>query len=170
MELEKLLSQDFISHRLFKQAITHRSHSKNHNERLEFLGDAVLQLLMSDHLYNHFPDEPEGQLTRMRVRLVRKETLAEIADNFNLRKWLKLGRGEKVDKLSEAVLADTMEAVIGAFYLYQGLQPTWQFIRQIYAKHLEQLSGSGDFSDAKTRLQEYSRHLVILCRNIKPNS
>lgn len=155
MELKKLLSRDFISHRLFKQAITHRSHSKNHNERLEFLGDAVLQLVISEYLYNRFGDKPEGQLTRMRVRLVRKETLAEIAENLHLRKWLKLGRGEKADELSGAILADALEAVIGAFYLHRGLQPAWQFIRQIYAEHLEQLSGSGNFIDAKTKLQEY---------------
>lgn len=110
---------------------------------------------MSEYLYNRFTDKPEGQLTRMRARLVRKETLAEIADNLHLRKWLKLGRGEKVDELSDAMLADAMEAVIGASYLHQGLQPTWQFIQRIYAGHLEQLSGSGNFSDAKTRLQEY---------------
>ena len=156
MELKKLLSQDFRSHQLFKQAITHRSYSKAHNERLEFLGDAVLQLVMSEYLYKNFADKPEGQLTLMRVRLVRQETLAEIADNLHLSKWLKLGGGEKVDELSKAMLADTMEAIIGALYLYQGLQPTWQFIQQIYADPLQRLLGSGNLlSDAKTRLQEY---------------
>ncbi len=155
MELEKLLSEDFRNHQLFKQAITHRSYAKEHNERLEFLGDAVLQLLISEYLYNNFPDKPEGQLTRMRARLVRKETLSDIASKLHLRKWLQLGRGQKTGQLSNAILADTVEAIIGAFYLYQGLQPTWQFIRQIYAGHLKQLSGSGNFSDAKSRLQEY---------------
>ena len=155
MELEKLLSEDFRNHRLFKQAITHRSHAKEHNERLEFLGDAVLQLLISEYLYNNFSDKPEGQLTRMRARLVRKETLSEIASELHLRKWLQLGRGQRTGQLSNAILADALEAIIGAFYLYQGLQPTWQFIQQIYAQHLKQLSGSDNFSDAKSRLQEY---------------
>ena len=155
MELKKLLSQDFRSHRLFKQAITHRSHSKNHNERLEFLGDAVLQLVMSEYLYNSFADKQEGQLTLMRVYLVRKETLTEVAENIHLNKWIKLGPGEKVDEISKAILADAMEAIIGALYLYQGLQPTWQFIQQIYTEHLEKLSDSDNLSDAKTQLQEY---------------
>ena len=155
MELEKILSEDFRNHQLFKQAITHRSHAKEHNERLEFLGDAVLQLLISEYLYNNFPDKPEGQLTRMRARLVRKETLSEIADNLHLRKWLQLGRGQRGGQLSNAILADAVEAIIGAFYLYQGLQPTWQFIQQIYTEHFEQLSGSDNFSDAKSQLQEY---------------
>ena len=155
MELKKLLSQDFRSHRLFKQAITHRSYSKDHNERLEFLGDAVLQLVMSEYLYNSFADKHEGQLTLMRVYLVRKETLTEVAENIHLSKWLKLGRGEKVDEISKAILADAMEAIIGALYLYQGLQPTWQFIQQIYTEHLEKLSDSDNLSDAKTQLQEY---------------
>ena len=155
MELQELLSENFRSHRLFKQALTHRSYAKNHNERLEFLGDAVLQLLISEYLYNCFTKTPEGQLTRMRARLVRKETLAEIAGKLNLEKWLKLGRGERINKLSNAILADAMEAIIGALYLYQGLQATRQFIKQIYADYLEQLSASTDFSDAKTRLQEY---------------
>ena len=155
MELKNLLSQDFINHPLFKQAITHRSHSKVHNERLEFLGDVVLGLLMSEYLYNHFATVQEGQLTRMRSHLVRKETLVEIAEKLNLKKHLKLGRGEKPDKLSDTILADAMEAIIGALYLYQGLQATWQFVEQIYDEHLKQLSSFDDFSDAKTRLQEY---------------
>ena len=91
----------------------------------------------------------------MRAYLVRRETLYEIADKLHLRKWLKLGRGEKIDGLSDAILADALEAIIGALYLSEGLQPTWQFVRQIYADYLEQLSVSDDFSDAKTRLQEY---------------
>ena len=155
MELEKLLSRNFRNQQLFEQAITHRSCAKDHNERLEFLGDAVLQLLISEYLYNFFTKAQEGQLTRMRAYLVRRETLYEIADKLHLRKWLKLGRGEKIDKLSDSILADTLEAIIGALYLYGGLQPTWKFVRQIYADYLEQLSAIDDFSDAKTRLQEY---------------
>ena len=155
MELEKILSKDFRNHQLFKQAITHRSHAKEHNERLEFLGDAVLQLLISEYLYSNFSDKPEGQLTRMRARLVCKETLSELANNLHLRKWLQLGRGQRGDQLSNAILADAVEAIIGAFYLYQGLQPTWQFIQQIYTQHLEKLSSHDNFSDAKSRLQEY---------------
>ena len=155
MKLAKLLSEDFRNHQLFKQAITHRSYAREHNERLEFLGDAVLQLLISEYLYNNFYDKPEGQLTRMRSRLVRKETLSEIAGDLHLRKWLRLGRGQRVDELSNAILADTVEAIIGALYLYQGLQPTWRFIQQIYAIYFEQLSGSDSFTDAKSQLQEY---------------
>ena len=155
MELKTLLSKDFRNHRLFKQAITHRSHASEHNERLEFLGDAVLQLLISEYLYNNFPDKPEGQLTRMRARLVRKETLSEIGSKLHLMGWLQLGRGQRLGPLSDAILADAVEAIIGAFYLYQGLQPTWQFIQQIYTEHFKQLSGSDNFSDAKTQLQEY---------------
>jgi len=155
MELEELLGRDFRNKRLFKQAITHRSYDKEHNERLEFLGDAVLQLLISEYLYGCFTQVQEGQLTRMRASLVRKETLAEIANKLGVKKWLKLGRGEKRDKLSATILADTMEAIIGALYLHQGLQSTNHFVKQVYAGHLAQLSAATDFSDAKTRLQEY---------------
>lgn len=155
MELEELLTQDFREHNLFKQAVTHRSRSKNHNERLEFLGDAVLQLLISEYLYNHFATVPEGQLTRMRARLVRKETLSEIAEKLQLRAWLRIGRGENRAQLSDAVLADAMEAIIGAYYLNHGLQPTRQFIVRIYKNYLKHLSGSDSFIDAKTQLQEY---------------
>ena len=155
MELKKLLSKDFRSHQLFKQALTHRSYNRDHNERLEFLGDSVLQLLISEYLYDVFTEVPEGQLTRMRARLVRKETLSEIANKLDLRKWIKLGRGEKVDALSRSILANAIEAIIGALYLYQGLQPTWLFVKLIYAEHLEKLSAGDNFSDAKTRLQEY---------------
>ena len=157
MELEKLLSEDFRNHRLFKQAVTHRSHAREHNERLEFLGDAVLQLLISEYLYNKFPDKPEGQLTKMRARLVRKETLSEIATKLHLRKWMQLGQGQRTGQLSNAILADAVEAIIGAFYLHQGMQLTWRFIEQIYAEHLEQLSTSDNFSDAKSQLQEYQQ-------------
>ena len=155
MELKELLSQDFRNHPLFKQALTHRSHSQDHNERLEFLGDAVLQILISEYLYDCFTKVQEGQLTRMRASLVRKETLSEIADRLNLAKWLNLGGGEKRDKISATISADAMEAIIGALYLHQGLPAVRLFVKQIYAEHFEQLSATGNFSDAKTRLQEY---------------
>ena len=155
MELTKLLSESFRNHRLFEQAITHRSYAREHNERLEFLGDAVLQLLISEYLYNKFPNKPEGQLTRMRAHLVRKETLFAIASDLNLKEWLRLGRGQRNSQLSNAILANAVEAIIGAFYLYQGLQPTRWFVEQIYTEYFERLSSSDDFSDAKTRLQEY---------------
>jgi len=155
MELEELLSAEFRKHKLFKRALTHRSAARDHNERLEFLGDSVLQLMISNYLYNCFSGAAEGQLTQMRSRLVRKETLSNIAEKLNLRKWLRLGPGERSGKLSDSVMADAMEAVIGALYLQEGLRATWHFINQIYKEQFEYLADIDDFSDAKTRLQEW---------------
>lgn len=154
MEIAKFLSDNFLEHSLFKQALTHRSSSQVHNERLEFLGDAVMQLLISDYLYNRFGNLTEGRLTKMRAHLVRKEMLAEIASELNLGKHLIRGPGEN-KQASDSVLANAFEAVIGALYLVEGYQAAWQFIEGAFAEELKQLSSTDDFKDPKTRLQEY---------------
>ena len=153
MKLTELLSDSFLEHELFKRALTHRSSGNPHNERLEFLGDAVIQLLISNYLYKRFDSLSEGQLTKMRAHLVCKEMLASLAHQLRVREYLVLGQGET--NPADSILADTFEAIAGALYLVEGHQASWQFVKKAYAEELDRLSMTDDFKDAKTRLQEY---------------
>lgn len=151
------LPSDVIASEVFQAAITHRSASKKNNERLEFLGDAVLGLIIGHALYTRFSDANEGDLSRLRAYLVRKETLAAIALDNRLNDWLQLGSGEKKSGgfRRESILADGIEAIIGALYLLKGLQFTQEFVLQLYQSRLETLPSLDSLKDPKTRLQEY---------------
>lgn len=142
---------------LFQQALTHRSKGKNNNERLEFLGDSVLSLVVSQYLYDHFPQLTEGDMSRLRAQLVKGKTLAEIARHYQLGSQIKLGPGEiksgGVNKSS--VLADAVEAVYGAMLLDQGYQLTQQFILVVMKPWLTRINPDEIGKDAKTGLQEY---------------
>jgi len=148
---------------LLAQALTHPTyvfeHKKqklSHNQRLEFLGDAVLGLVMGEYLYRKFPGKPEGMLTKMRAAVVCEASLAEEAKAMNLGKYLFLGRGEELSGGRErnSVLADAFEAVTGAIYLDLGLEGARKFVIDRLAKNVENLDES-DFGDYKTMLQEY---------------
>jgi ribonuclease-3 len=147
-----------VSWDLLREALTHSSYANENdtqsNERLEFLGDAVLELVVSEYLYRTLPQEPEGVLTRRRAALVCEETLATGAVRLNLGETLRLGRGEESQGGRErpALLADAVEAVIGAVYLSGGLEAARTFIRQLISPYL-----SGELElrvDYKTELQE----------------
>lgn len=147
---------------LLAQALTHPTyvfeHKKQrlfHNQRLEFLGDAVLGLVMGEYLYQHFPHKPEGDLTKMRAALVCEGSLAERAKDLNLGKYLFLGRGEELSGGRErnSVLADAFEAVVGAIYLECGLEAAKKFLIGQLAQTVDSLDFS-DFGDYKTMLQE----------------
>jgi len=147
---------------LFTQALTHPTyvfeHKKQrlfHNQRLEFLGDAVLGLVMGEYLYQHFPNKPEGDLTKIRAALVCEGSLAERAKDLGLGKYLFLGRGEELSGGRErnSVLADAFEAVVGAIYLECGLEAAKKFIIGQLAQTVDNLNFS-DFGDYKTMLQE----------------
>lgn len=150
---------------LFRAALTHRSAPGPNNERLEFLGDAVLNLVVAHHLYVAFPDATEGDLSRLRARVVSGEPLAEVAASLALGEALQLGSGElKTGGFRrQSILADALEAVLGALYLDGGLAVAEGVIARLFEPRIAALPAPGELKDAKTRLQEYlqSRGLTL---------
>jgi ribonuclease-3 len=150
---------------LFRAALTHRSASGPNNERLEFLGDAVLNLVVAHHLYAAFPDASEGDLSRLRARVVSGEPLAEVASSLKLGEALQLGSGElKTGGFRRhSILADAFEAVCGAVYLDGGLAVAESVIERLLEPRIAALPAPHELKDAKTRLQEYlqSRGLTL---------
>jgi len=150
---------------LFRAALTHRSAPGQNNERLEFLGDAVLNLLVAHHLYQAFPEATEGDLSRLRARVVSGEPLAQIAASLELGEALRLGSGElKTGGFRrQSILADAFEAVCGAVYLDGGLGAAEAVIERLFEPRIAALPAPDELKDAKTRLQEYlqSRGLAL---------
>jgi ribonuclease-3 len=142
---------------LFVAALTHRSAAGTNNERLEFLGDAILNLVIAESLYLRFPEASEGDLSRLRARLVSREPLAEIAAGLNLGEALQLGSGElKTGGFRrQSILADAFEAVCGAIFLDAGLDAARKLIRTLFAPRIAALPAPDALKDPKTRLQEY---------------
>lgn len=142
---------------LFVAALTHRSASGRNNERLEFLGDAVLNLVVAQHLYLAFPDASEGDLSRLRARVVSAEPLAEVAAAIGLGDELQLGSGElKTGGFRrQSILADAFEAVCGAVFLDGGLEAAQGVIHRLFQPRIAALPAPETLKDAKTRLQEY---------------
>lgn len=151
------LRYSFQDQSLLIQALTHRSASSKHNERLEFLGDSVLGQVIAFQLYHRFPDASEGELSRMRASLVRENTLAEIAAELKLGDELHLGSGElKSGGFRRAsILADALEAIFGAVYLDGGFAACEHMILGLYESRLEALPDGGTDKDPKTLLQEW---------------
>lgn len=153
----RALGYAFRKPELLERALTHRSKSTDNYERLEFLGDSVLNYAISSELYNRFPELTEGELTRLRAALVRKPTLAELARQLDLGAHLALGEGELksggFDR--ESILADAMEAVIGAICLDGGIEAARETILRIYRDRLSTLDPLSVAKDPKTELQEY---------------
>jgi ribonuclease-3 len=146
---------------LMELALTHRSYSYEngeipHNERLEFLGDSVLGIVITDTLYRTFPDLPEGQLAKLRAAVVNSRALADVARSLDLGPCVLLGRGEHSTGGSDksSILADAFEAVIGAMYLATDLERTATFIHAHFDQLIEQAAGMGAALDWKTSLQE----------------
>lgn len=150
---------------LFRAALTHRSVPGPNNERLEFLGDAVLNLVVAHHLYAAFPQASEGDLSRLRARVVSGEPLAEVAASLRLGEALHLGSGElKTGGFRrQSILADALEAVCGALYLDGGLTVAERVIERLFEPRISALPAPHELKDAKTRLQEYlqSRGLTL---------
>lgn len=142
---------------LFRAALTHRSAAGPNNERLEFLGDAVLNLVVAHHLYAAFPEASEGDLSRLRARVVSGEPLAEVAASLKLGEELQLGSGElKTGGFRrQSILADAFEAVCGALYLDGGLAVAEAVIEKLFEPRIAALPAANELKDAKTRLQEY---------------
>jgi ribonuclease-3 len=150
---------------LFRAALTHRSAPGPNNERLEFLGDAVVNLVVAHHLYVAFPDATEGDLSRLRARIVSGEPLAEVAASLELGEALRLGSGElKTGGFRrQSILADALEAVFGALFLDGGLAVAEGVIARLFEPRIAALPAPDELKDAKTRLQEYlqSRGLTL---------
>ena len=150
---------------LFRAALTHRSATGPNNERLEFLGDAVLNLVIARRLYSAFPRAAEGDLSRLRARLVSREPLAEVAAALDLGAVLQLGSGELKSGgfRRQSILADALEALCGAVFLDAGLSDVEAVIERLFAALIAALPGPEALKDAKTRLQEYlqSRSLTL---------
>ena len=155
--LARFLGHDFKNPQLLIQALTHRSHGSPNNERLEFLGDSVLNLVVADQLYQRYPKLPEGDLSRLRASLVKESTLAEIAVALNIGDSLQLGEGElkSAGWRRPSVLADAMEAIIGATYIDGGFTASQQLVGRLYADRLDKLDPKAVGKDAKSLLQEY---------------
>lgn len=151
------LGYAFTDEGLPRQALTHRSAGVCNNERLEFLGDAVLGAVIAEWLYRRHPDASEGQLTRWRASLVQEETLAEVARDLDLGAWLALGGGEMKSggRDRDSILSDALEAVIGAIFLEAGLEGARQRVVAWFEGALSSSTFDGDNRDSKTRLQEY---------------
>lgn len=162
--LERLLSYTFQNKALLRLALTHRSAplrpGEEHNERLEFLGDAVLSLAISDCLMRRFPEAREGDLSKMRASLVNARVLATKAAEIALGQWLRLGSGEERTggREKESILAAAYEAVLGAIYLDAGFTPASRLVAQHFAAELEEKSRVV-LLDYKTRLQEVTQKI-----------
>jgi len=163
--LENILEVSFKNQNLFQEALIHRSYlnehpecSLKHNERLEFLGDSVLELLVSEYLYKEF-QRPEGEMTNLRAALVNSETLGEIAKKLKIEDYLFLSKGEAKDtgRARQYILANVFEACIGAIYIDQGYEAAKQFVAgQLFAK-TDEIVRKRLWQDAKSRFQEMSQ-------------
>ncbi|KKO44413.1 ribonuclease III [Arsukibacterium ikkense] len=156
------LGYQFANPELLEQALTHRSCKGKHNERLEFLGDAVLGLIIAQTLFELFPQTREGDLTRMRSALVKGVTLAEIAQELAIAQYLRLGPGELKSggHRRESILADALEAILGAIFLDSGMEACRERILTWFGERLKQIA-PGEQKDSKTRLQEYLQGLRL---------
>lgn len=154
--LEQRLGHRFRSPELLAQALTHRSAGGAHNERLEFLGDGILNFVMAAALYDLRPEAPEGELSRLRASLVNGPSLAERARDLGLGASLRLGGGELKSggERRDSILADTLEAVLGAVYLDAGFETARAVVLELYRERLGRLPDSEQLKDPKTRLQE----------------
>ena len=167
-ELESKIGIKFKNQDLLSQALTHRSYINenpdwhlDHNERLEFLGDAVLELVVTEYLYNKFPD-PEGELTSWRAALVNAIILARISSKIDLDSFLLLSRGEAKDigRARQYILANAMESLIGAIYLDRGYDTCKEFIEKFILGELPAILEEGAHKDYKSRLQEQAQERI----------
>lgn len=174
--LEKKLGIKFKNKDLLKQAFTHRSYLNEnpgfkleHNERLEFLGDAVMELIVTEHLYKDFPEKAEGDLTNWRAALVNAKMLTSVAEELGFNEFLLLSRGEakELGKARAYILANAFEALLGALYLDSGYKPCDEFIQKYLFKNLANIIKEGSYKDAKSKFQEEAQDRVSTTPNYK---
>ncbi len=166
---EEQLGINFTDKLLLRQAFTHRSYinenpgvGTGHNERLEFLGDAVLELVITDYLYNKYPDTPEGELTAYRAALVNTNSISDAARDLGMNDYLLLSRGEAKEngKSRAYILANTFEALIGALFIDQGYQSAQEFIAGALFGKIDMIVKKGTWRDAKSSVQEKAQENV----------
>ena len=161
----KQLGYEFQDPQLLLRALTHRSYSPEHNERLEFLGDSILGCVISKHLYGSFPHLSEGELSRLRSNLVKEETLVILARQLGLGNNLRLGEGERKSAgfRRPSILADTFEAIIGAVFIDGGFAAAERVVLDRFVPYLAKVNLNTLGKDAKTMLQEYlqGRHIPL---------
>ena len=167
--LERKIGYRFNDIALLKQALTHRSAATQHNERLEFLGDSILNFTIAEALYHQFPRCNEGELSRMRATLVREPTLAILARQFELGDYMSLGSGELKSGgfRRESILADCVEAIIGAMSLDQGLAVTTQVIRNWYQQLLAEIKPGDNQKMRKLVYKNIYRVNIYHCQLMK---
>lgn len=155
--MEQVIAYQFTERSYLEIALTHRSVGSSNNERLEFLGDAILNYVIAEALYHQFPDVDEGKLSRLRASLVRGSTLAVLARDLNLGDFIVLGPGELKSGgfRRESILAGTLEAIIGAVLQDGGFESAKHFILNLYQTALDEVCAERELKDPKTRLQEY---------------
>ena len=176
-KLEDALGLKFKKLDLLKQAVVHRSYLNEqpdfelyHNERLEFLGDAVLEIIVTEMLFHDFIKTPEGDLTNWRASLVNYKMLAAIANELDINKYLYLSKGEAKDKNSKArqiILANAMEAIIGAIYLDQGIRPAKKFVKTFIVSKLDNILKNQLYLDPKSKFQERAQELYGITPHYK---
>jgi len=156
-ELEQRLGYEFANRELLAQALTHRSHGAVHNERLEFLGDAVLNCTIAQLLFQKFSRLNEGDLSRLRANLVKQQSLADIAERLELSQFLRLGEGERKSGgfRRPSILADTLEAAVGAVFVDRGFEAARDVITRLFEPVLKSVDPKTLGKDSKTLLQEY---------------
>lgn len=156
-KLEKRLSYSFSDKMLLIQALTHRSYGRVNYERLEFLGDSILNTIIASELFHRFPEFKEGHLSRLRAELVKEETLVHIASYLLLSEFLKMGEGEikSGGKQRASILADASESLIGAIFLDGGMFAVYKVINKLFSPLFATLKDKLDCKDAKTSLQEF---------------
>ncbi|MBC8380955.1 MAG: ribonuclease III [SAR92 clade bacterium] len=159
-QLQKRLGYQFIDPDLLILALSHRSVAAENNERLEFLGDSILGLVVTDFLYREFPQAREGDLSRMRSHIVRGESLAEVAKQLALGPDLLLGSGEMKSggHRRDSILGDTVEALIGAVYLDRGIEAAREIVTAWFKSFFDSALQAQPVKDAKTALQEWLQH------------
>jgi ribonuclease-3 len=174
--LEKKLGLEFKNKELLTQAFTHRSYLNEnpsfkleHNERLEFLGDAVIELIVTEHLYKEYPEKAEGELTNWRAALVNAKMMTIVADELGFNDFLLLSKGEtkELGKARAYILANTFEAVLGALYLDSGYEPCDEFIKKYLFKNLAEIIKTGSYKDSKSKFQEEAQERVSITPNYK---
>ena len=164
-ELEQKLGHKFTKATLLEQALTHRSFGAGNNERLEFLGDSILNCCVASMIFERFPSMPEGELSRLRANLVNQSVLAEISAGLRLGSLLRLGDGELKTGGADrpSILADALEAILGAVYLDADFARASNVVRVLFGPRIETVRDAKPLKDAKTGLQEWvqARHLPL---------
>lgn len=173
-ELQKKLGIKFKNENLLKQAFIHRSYLNEnpalglgHNERLEFLGDAVLELVTTEYLFKNYPDLAEGEMTNLRAALVNSQMLSKVSERLDFNDYLYLSRGEskEIGRGRQYILANTFEAFVGAFYIDSGYQPAKDLIWKVLIPALDDIIKNKLWRDAKSLFQEEAQKIVGITPN-----